>query len=122
MREDVLQEINNFNLFTINVSSYNYVDNLVLIGTIKVFKDNRIWLIASKNKEFTVRMAESFPDYNFDTDIFDKRLDGVADFDIIYTYVIDANLVDVIVEFALYDKPLGLYNQRVVVFEIRTAF
>lgn len=121
-KEDVLNEIKNHNLFTINVSSYNYVNNFVLIGDIKIGRNNEVWLIGSTNSSFTGKMAEQNPDFNFLTDIFDKRLNRVPGFDLIYSYIVDHNLIDVIVEFAIYDKPVGIYNEPVVVFEIRTEF
>lgn len=121
-RSNVLNEINNFNLFTINVSSYNFTPNLILIGDIMFGKNNEVWFIGSTNKNFTGKMAEQNPDYNFFTNIFDKRLNTIPGFDIIYKYIVDHDLLDVIVEFAIYDIPVGLYNEQVIVFEIRTEF
>lgn len=119
---EVLNEIKNFNLYTINVSSYNYTSNLVLIGDIMISKNNEVWFIGSTNQNFTGKMAEQYPDFNYYTDIFDKRLNTIPDFDLIYTYIVEHDLVDVIVEFAIYNCPLGIYNERIIVFEIRTEF
>ncbi|MCI8347739.1 MAG: hypothetical protein HFJ12_07360 [Bacilli bacterium] len=121
-KDDVLNEIKKHNLFTINVSPYNYIDNFVLIGDIKIGKNNDVWFIGSTNLNFTGKMAEQNPDFNFSTDIFDKKLNKVPRFDLIYSYIVDHNLIDVIVEFAIYDKPVGIYDEPVVVFEIRTGF
>ena len=121
-RESVLDEINNFNLFTINVSSYNYTSNLVLIGDIRISRNNDVWFIGSTNPNFTGKMAEQHPDFNYCTDIFDKRLNSIPSFDLIYKYIIDHDLVDVIVEFAIYDCPVGIYNEPIIIFEIRTEF
>lgn len=121
-KNEVLDEIKNFNLFTINVSSYNYVSNFILIGDIMIGKNNEIWLIGSTNPNFTGRMAEQYPDFNYATDIFDKRLNKVPQFDLIYSYIVDHNLLDVIVEFAIYNKPVGIYKEQVIIFEVRTEF
>lgn len=67
-------------------------------------------------------MAEKNPDFNYHTDIFDKKLNHIPGFDIIYNYIIDHDLLDVIVEFAIYDKPVGIYKDQVIIFEIRTDF
>lgn len=120
--DDVLNEIKKHNLFTINVSSYNYINNFVLIGDIRIGSNNEVWFIGSTNSNFTGKMAEQNPDFNYSTDIFDKRLNKVPSFDLIYGYIIDHNLIDVIVEFAIYDKPIGIYNEPIVIFEIRTEF
>ncbi len=121
-KECVLDEINNFNLFTINGSSYNYTSNLVLIGDIMIGKNNDVWFIGSTNHNFTGKMAEQYPDFNYSTDIFDKKLNDIPGFDLIYKYIIEHGLVDVIVEFAIYDCPVGIYNEQVIIFEIRTEF
>lgn len=121
-KENVLNEINNFNLFTINVSSYNYVDNFVLIGDIRIGSNNEVWFIGSSNPNFTGKMAEQYPDYNYSTDIYDKKLNNIPSFDLIYEYIIKHNLIDVIVEFAIYNKPVGILNEPIIIFEIRTEF
>lgn len=121
-RDKVLSEIKKFNLFTINVSSYNYTSNLILIGDIFIGSNNEIWFIGTTNQNFTGKMAEQKPEFNYKTDIFDKRLDKIPGFDLIYHYIIEYNLIDVIVEFAIYDEPLGIYNEPVIIFEIRTEF
>lgn len=121
-KSQVLNEINNFNLFTINVSSYNYVSDFVLIGDIRIGSNNEVWFIGSANRNFTGKMAEKSPDFNYATDIFDKKLNNIPCFDLIYSYIIEHKLIDVIVEFAIYDKPVGIYHEQIIIFEIRTEF
>lgn len=121
-KNKVLDEIKKFNLFTINVSSYNYISNLVLIGDIMVKKNNEVWFIGTTNQNFTGKMAEQNPEFNYCTNIFDKKLSNIPAFDLIYSYIVNHDLIDVIVEFAIYDKALGIYNEPIVIFEIRTEF
>ena len=87
-----------------------------------ISKNNGVWFIGSTNSNFTGRMAEQYPEFNYSTNIFDKRLNLIPGFDSIYEYIVNHNLVDVIVEFALYNQPLGTYNEPIIVFEIRTEF
>lgn len=122
LKDDVLKEIEKFNLFSINVSSYNYVSNLILIDDIMIRRNNDVWFIGSTNPNFTRKLAERYPDFNYSTDIFDKRLNLIPGFDLIYGYIIDHDLVDVIVEFAIYNCLVGIYNEQIVIFEIRTEF
>ena len=121
-KEEVLQKAKQFDLFTINVSSYNYTDNLLLIGDIMIGSNKAVWLIASTNKNYTGRMAEENPDFNISTDIFDKKLNDIPGFDLIYDYIINNELTDIIVEFAIYNIPVGINNENVIVFEVRTNF
>lgn len=122
LREKVLEEIKKFHLFAINVSSYNYIEHLLFIGDVFIGRNNEVWLIGTTNKNYTGKMAERDPEFNYKTDIFDKKLDKVLGFDKIYGYIVQHQLLDVIVELALYDKRLGTEEEFVIVFEIRTDF
>lgn len=122
LKEDVLKEAKKFNIFTINVSSYNYSKNLILIGNVMIGHNNEVWLTCSTNQNYTGRMAEEFPDFNISTNIFDNKLNDIPSFDLLYKYIVEHDLIDIIVEFAIYDCPLGIYNEPIIVFEIRTEF
>lgn len=121
-RNEVLNTCKLFDCFSINVSSYNFTNNLVLIGDARISKDGEVWLIASKNKNYTGRMAEANPDYNLKTTLFDKRLNKIPAFDKLLRYIVDHNLLNVIVEFAIYNKPVGINKENIIIFEIRTDY
>ena len=112
--EDVLSEIKGYSLFTINVSSANYVENQLLVGEIDA--------LLSTNSSYSVRDALRDPSFNLSTDIFDKKLNQIPYFDMIYKYIIDHRLQNVIVEFALFDTEVGIKNQNIVVYELRTHY
>lgn len=122
LKEEVLNEIDNFNLYSINVSSYNYTSHLILIGDIKIDSKGQVWFIGTTDSNFTGKMAEQLPEFNLSTDIFDKNLNKIPQFDLIYKYIVDHDLVGVIVEFAIYDCNVGINNEQIIIFEIRTEF
>ena len=43
-------------------------------------------------------------------------------FDLIYKYIVENHLIDIIVELAVYDIPVGVNKDNIVVFEVRTSF
>lgn len=118
----VLDEIKDYNLFTINVSSANYVDNQLLVGEIEFLSNGEVYAILSVDPTASVRDAIKKPDFNLKTDIYDKKLNSIPHFDVIYQYVMSYNLQDVIVEFALFDKDLGIKKEKVIVYELRTHY
>ena len=120
--EDVLSEIKGYTLFTINASSANYVENQLLVGEIEVLSDGRIYAILSTNSNYSVRDALSNPSFNLSTDIFDKKLNQIPCFDIIYKYIIDHRLQNVIVEFAMFDTKVGIKEQNIIIYELRTHY
>lgn len=119
----VLEEICDYNIFTINVSSANYVDSQLLVGEIEFLSYHEVYATLSMNPSFSVRDALSQPDYNLKTDIFDnKMLNKIPHFDYIYEYVVDHHLEDIVVEFALFDKEVGIKKEKVIVYELRTHY
>lgn len=121
-REDVLNEIKGYSLFTINVSSANYVDNQLLVGEIEFLSNDEVYATLSIDPTASVRDALSNSSFNFKTNIFDKRLNDIPYFDYIYKYISDNNLYDVVVEFALFDKGVGIKDEKIIVYELRTHY
>lgn len=119
---DVLAEINDYNLFTINVSSANYVENQLLVGEIQILSNGEVYATLSVDPTASVRDALRNPTFNLKTDIFDKKLNKIPHFDLIYEYIITHNLQNVIVEFALFDKEVGIRKERIIVYELRTHY
>jgi len=120
--KDVFNEISDYNLFSINVSSYNYVENQLLVGEILI-TDTNVSAILSTNGGYSVRDAIRNPDFNFTTNIFDDRLlNQIPSFNKVYKYIIEHNLKNIIVEFSYFDIPVGINNENIVVYELRTHY
>ena len=119
---DVLVEINDYDLFTINVSSANYVENQLLVGEIQILSNGEVYATVSVDPTASVRDALQTTTFNLKTDIFDKKLNKISHLDLIYEYIITHNLQNVIVEFALFDKEVGIRKERIIVYELRTHY
>lgn len=119
---DVLAEINDYDLFTINVSSANYVENQLVVGEIQILSNGEVYATLSVDPTASVRDALRNPTFNLKTDIFNKKLNKIPHFDLIYEYIITHNLQNVIVEFALFDKKVGIRKERIIVYELRTHY
>lgn len=119
---DVLAEIRGYNLFTINVSSANYVENQVLVGEIEILSSGEVYATLSVDPTASVRDALKYPTFNLKTDIFDKKLNRIPYFDLIYQYIIAHNLQNVIVEFALFNAEVGIKKEKIIVYELRTHY
>lgn len=120
--DKVLEEIKEYNLFTINVSSANYVDNQLLVGEIEFLSNGSVYATLSIDPTASVRDALQNSTFNFKTDIFDKRLNRIPHFNFIYQYISNNNLQDVIVEFALFDKEVGIKKEKIIIYELRTHY
>lgn len=120
--QNILNEVSGYDLFSINVSSYNYIDNQSLVGEIFISGTN-VNAILSTNSGYSVRDAIRNLDFNFMTNIFDdKTLNQIPCFDEIYKYIIDNKLKNTIVEFAYFDKPIGINKENIIIYELRTDY
>lgn len=118
----VLSEIDGYNLFSINISSANYTQNQLLVGEIEFLSNNEVYATLSIDPTASVRDALANPSFNLKTNIFDNALNQIPHFNVIYRYIIEHNLKDVIVEFALFNKEVGIKRQRVIIYELRTHY
>ena len=120
--QNILNEVVGYDLFSINVSSYNYIDNQLLVGEIFV-SNTSVNAILSTNSGYSVRDAIKNPDFNIMTNIFDdKTLNQIPCFDEVYKYIIDNKLQNTIVEFAYFDKPIGINKENIIIYELRTDY
>lgn len=119
---DVLAEIRGYNLFTINVSSANYIENQILVGEIEILSNGEVYVTLSVDPTASVRDALRNPTFNLKTDIFDKKLNRIPHFDLIYQYIVIHNLQNTIVEFALFNTEVGIKNEKIIVYELRTHY
>lgn len=120
--DDVLSEIRGYQLFTINVSSANYVENQILVGEIQILSNGEVYVTLSVDPSVSVRDALKYPTFNLKTDIFDKKLNKIPHFDLIYQYIVSHNLQNVIVEFALFNTEVGIKKEKIIVYELRTHY
>ena len=120
--KNILNEVAGYDLFSINVSSYNYIDNQLLVGEIFI-SNTSVNAILSTNSSYSVRDAIRNPDFNFMTNIFDdETLNNIPYFDEIYKYLVTNKLQNTIVEFAYFDKPVGINQENIIVYELRTDY
>ena len=57
------------------------------------------------------------------TNIFDdKTLNKIPCFDEVYKYIVDNKLQNIIVEFAYFDKPIGINKENIIIYELRTDY
>lgn len=121
--KDVLEEISDYEIFTINVSSANYADNQLLVGEVEILSNSGVYTMLTTDPTASVRDASKNPEFNIKTDIFDKAtLRKIPYFDYIYEYIVSHHLENVVVEFSLFDKKVGIKEEQVIVYELRTHY
>ena len=98
------------------------MENQILVGEIEVLSNGEVYTTLSIDPAASVRDALKNPAFNLKTDIFDKRLNDISNFDAIYKYISQNQLYDVIVEFALFNTEVGIKSENIIVYELRTHY
>lgn len=111
---------------TLSVSYRPLQKHIVLVGDIKVEKTEDevlVNLTASSNTEIDNRKVYDEAEFNFkQEDVKSDNLWSINGFAEILEYIIDNNLFDLVVEFTVYDIPVGRNNQNVLISEIRGQY
>jgi len=121
-KEEVLILCKEMEKYTVNISSHNYRDNQVIVGEIQIKPDEQLYLIASSNPNHSLRDAYQEPTYNMVTYLNDAKLKKIDGLNIIIEYIINHNLQDIIVEFSVFNVPIGINKEPVIIWELRTEY
>lgn len=121
-KNDILNVYKKFENCTISESVNNYINNQTLIGNIIVGKDGSVVLEASNSKCDSVREAVNNANIKLNTTIDDNRIEYVNGLKDIVDYVVEHNLQDMVVEFSAFNKNVGVNNEKVVIYELRSNY
>lgn len=121
-KQEILKVYQEIPISSIGVGLANYIEDQVLIGNIVVRKNGDIFFEGTDEKIVSVRDAVNQAKYRMQTDITDKKLkyrNGLLE---IVDYILEHQLEDVIVEFSSFDKPIGIHQEKVLIWELRTDY
>lgn len=124
--EDCLLLLANYDsLVTICVSANEFDDDIVLLGDIKItnnFGENIIDITARCDNIADHRNIYENPTYNMHTDLQDNKLWDIPGFSKLLNYIIEYEIYDVVVEFVVYDCPVGVNKEKIAIFELRSDY
>lgn len=106
--------------FSLAVSCFAY-ENIVLLGEVFLTKES-VTIVGGNAKGVVHRNVYQNAIINTTTTLDDDKIwdvDGVED---LINYIVNHNLYDVIVEYVIYDKPVGLNNDKVLITELRSDY
>ena len=117
--EECFEKAQAFSGQVIVAVSIHAYKNKVLLGAIELLGD-AVRICATTNPALDHRtMYNGEAEFDFSTDIFDKRLSEIPSFDFLYAYILAHRLTGYTVEFTVYDRPVGPKQEKIIVNEIR---
>lgn len=109
--------------YTLGVSANPYKEDIVLLGDVKVYKDdNMVDLTARTDPEANHRNIYSEPQINLHISLDSNELWDVPGFSKLMGYISTYELYDIVVEFVVYSCRVGKNKENVVIFELRSEY
>ncbi len=121
-KDEILNVYKKFDNCTISESINNYINNQTLIGNIVVGSDGSVIVEGTNHKCDSVREAMNNANIRLNTTIDDNRIEYVNGLKDIVDYVIEHNLQDMVVEFSTFNKNVGINNEKVIIYELRSNY
>lgn len=119
-KEQVLKSLADYSCATISECMKDADVNLVLQGEIQITKDFEVMATLDDKKGISNReamKAPTFPRLHFD--LKECREPSIRGLTTVLDYIIEHELIDVIVEFTLFNEPVGLHRQPIIIWELR---
>lgn len=114
--KNVLDNFENEIIVAVSINSYK---NKILLGAIEV-DGNKIHLCATTNPKLDHRtIYNGTAEYMIETVIFDNELDRIPQIKYLFDYIQKYSLYNVTIEFTIYDRPVGINNEKIIINEIR---
>lgn len=117
--EDILKQSKNYNVFSVYESLALADEKLVLQGDIKLSKDFTLISSLSDIKGISNRIAMQNPIYQLDLDLKEKKEPEIKGLNKVIDYIVEHELFEMIVEFSLFDIPVGINHENIIIWELR---
>jgi hypothetical protein len=118
--KEVLDTIQSYTCFSI-FQSLQEIDqkNLVLQGDIIICTNMEVLATLSDKKGITLREATTSPKYKLSFNLLERREPRIKGLKEIIDYIFRHELFGHVVEFSLYDVPVGVNQENILVWELR---
>ena len=116
--DEVVAASKNYSGQIILAVSINAYKNKVLLGAIEINRNN-ITICATTDPAKDHRTMYDNPEFDYKTDIFDKKLSKIPEIDFLYKYVLDNELQGLTIEFTIYDRLVGNKKEKILINELR---
>ena len=120
--DEVCNYCEKLKMFSINVSSINYSYCQICCGELIIDDSGNINCILSNNPKFSLRDCYSNPDFKGQLSIFDNKFKDINGFEEIVNYILRKGLQNIIVEFTVFNENIGINNEKVIIWELRTDY
>lgn len=118
-KKEVLEHINDYELFSLAESSYNFEAHRILCGDIQIDYDYNV--LASIDDDYTkpFRDCENDSKYRLNFNLLYDYEPNIKGLRSVIDYLYKHELFGMVVEFSLYDIPVGINKENIIIWELR---
>jgi len=131
--DEVLAQAEKYDFFSVCESLAEADKTLVLQGEILITEDYKIIASLSDIKGISNRQAMQSPEYRFEAEMIYNpylkkeekpwsKIPDVRGLNTVIDYLFPYELIGVIVEFSLFDIPVGTKKENIIIWELRTNY
>lgn len=117
--EDVLLNSKNYDIFSVYESLAAADEKLILQGELMIDVDFVLSACLSDVKRISNRDAMKNPVYIINVDLKEKREPDIAGLRQVIDYVVEHELIGMIVEFSLFGIDVGINKEKILIWELR---
>lgn len=117
--EEIMKESIKYKKFSVYESLALADDGLILQGDIQLTKDFVLTGSLSDIKGISNRAAMQKPCYYVNMDLKENNTSSIRGLSTVIDYIVEHQLIEIIVEFSLFDVPVGINRENILIWELR---
>lgn len=118
-RDEIIAIDKNYDKFAIYESLAEADDRLILQGEIEINKDFELWASLSDVKNIPNRIAMKEPKFILEIDLKESKEPNIRGLKGVIDYIISKELIGMVVEFSLFEIPVGINRENIIIWELR---
>ncbi len=119
-KDEVLLKSRKYKRYAVYESLAIADDRLILQGDIEIDRDFVMRASLSDIRGISNRIAMEKPVYNiYDYDLKEKREPSIRGLSKVIDYISQNSLIDMVVEFSLFEIPVGIGQENIIIWELR---
>jgi hypothetical protein len=118
-KNDVLQYIDECEIFSLAESTLNYESHRIVCGEIFIDQDWNLVASLDDGTYGAVRDCMVHPKYIWKFNLLEGYQPSIYGFNQVLDYIFSHELFGIVVEFSLYDIPVGVNKENIIIWELR---
>lgn len=117
--DGVIEHSKDYQRYSVYESLAEADEKLILQGEMEIDKQFKMVASLSDIRHISNRSAMQTPEYHLQVDLAERREPHIRGLTEVINYIAKHGLFDVVVEFSLFEIPVGIYKETIIIWELR---